>query len=906
MEGKTLITVLLVDDEQDLLDIGKRSLEKTGDYSVQSATSAEEALEQIGIDPPDVVVADYMMQGADGIELLHEVRRAYPGLPFIIFTGRGTEEIVAEAYEAGADFYIQKKDMARVQFAELAEKITRALQQRRGEERMTRLGRLNTVLQSTNHALIRIHDQVQLLSASCRIAVEDGGFIQAWAGITDPVTGMVVPVASAGHVAGYLDRIAISVDDIPAGRGPTGTAIRERRPVLINDIASDLRMEPWREEALARGYQSSASFPLIAEDGMIGALIFYAAVPDFFDGQEVRLLSELTADISFGLSTIKSELERSKAETLLRESEARYRALATHFPNGGVFLFDHDLRFMLADGKDLPATGLSTEEMIGRTVDEVFSGETLENIRPYYLEALNGRESTFEMEYMGEVLEVHTLPVRDDKGVATGGMAMAQVITGRKQAEEHLLGLNQRLTQIIEFLPDATFVIDTDQQVIAWNRAMTELTGVDESQILGNRDHVYASPFYGEDRLMLIDLVAGGRKGERPPFTRFEEQGDRLIGEAVAPAIRQGRGGFLWGIASPLYDRTGRVVGAIESIRDITDRKEQERALRENEERYRSLFDNNPAAMMLIKPTTLEIVDANPAALKFYGYTHERMTHLHTTDITDMIPLPEQDPRTTIERAEVRTHYARHRLADGMVREVELYSGPLIIHGEQLLYTIVHDITDRIQAEKALAESEEKFRTLFNSTSDLIFLIQADPVEHPMMTEVNRATCARLGYSREELLAIPFEEVLASNSEQIRTLQTELRYYGYISLESTLVGRTGSRVPVEINVVLIELQGTQVGLAVARDITERRELQQLERAALEQIQENLAQMAALNDEIRNPLAVIVGLADLEEPAFAQKILVQVKSINDLVTRLDQGWVASEKVRGFLRKHYQIS
>lgn len=900
-----MITVLLVDDEPDLLDIGKRSLEKTGEYMVRRAASAEEALEQIRADLPDVVVADFMMQGKDGIALLREVRRAYPDLPFIIFTGRGTEEIVAETYEAGADFYVQKKGVAKVQFAELAEKISRAVLQRRGEERVTRLGRLNAVLQSTNRALIRIHDQVQLLSASCRIAVDDGGFLQAWAGITDPATGLVVPVASAGHVAGYLDGITVSAQDIPAGRGPVGTAIREGRSVLINDVATDPRMAPWREEALARGYRSAAAFPLITGQGTRGALTFYAPVPDFFNGEEVRLLSELTGDIAFGLSTIESGQQRDRAEALLRASEARYRALAAHFPNGGVFLFDQNLRYTLADGKDLSATGLSAGGLVGRTVDEVFSGETLARIRPHYIDALNGVKSTFEMANLGEVLEVHTLPVRDSSGTITGGMAMAQVITGRKKAEERLQALYQRLAQIIEFLPDATFVIDTDQQVIAWNRAMTELTGVEGSAIIGNRDHIYAMPFYGEDRLMLIDLVTGEQRGERPPFTRFEEQGDRLIAEAVAPAIRQGRGGFLWGIASPLYDRTGRMVGAIESIRDITAQKEQELALRENEERYRSLFDNNPAAMMLVNPATLAIVDANPAALRFYGYSHQRMSQLHATDLNI---LPEPEVRVKVQRAAAQaqqTFRSRHRLADGTIREVELYTGPIIIHGERLLYTIVHDITDRIQAEEALAESEEKFRTLFNSTSDLIFLIQADQREHPMMTEVNRATCARLGYTREELLTMPFEEVLASHPEQVRTLQTELEHYGYITLESTLVGRTGAKVPVEINVVLIELQGMQVGLAVARDITERRELQQLERAALEQIQENLAQMAALNDEIRNPLAVIVGLADLEEPAFAQKIIVQVKSINDLVTQLDQGWVASEKVRGFLRRHYQI-
>jgi len=659
-----MITVLLVDDEPELLEIGKIVLEKTGTFHVRTETSAEKALEQIRADLPDAVVVDFLMPGKDGIELLHEVRRAHPALPFIIFTGRGTEEVVAETYEAGADFYVQKKGTAKEQFSELAEKIRRAVGQRRGEERLTRLNRLNAVLQATNRALIRVHDRDQLLAASCRIAVEDGGFLQAWAGITDPATGLVVPVASAGHVAGYLDAITISVEDIQAGRGPTGTAIRQGRPVLINDIATDPRMAPWRELDRERGYRSIAAFPLITGQGTIGALTFFAPVPDYFNGEEMRLLAELTGDIAFGLSTIENEQQRSRAETELRASEARYRALAVHFPNGGVFLFDKDLRFTLADGKDLPATGLSAETLVGRTIDEVFSGETLTRVRPYYTAALEGQESTFEMAFSGEVLEVHTLPIRDGSGAVTGGMAMAQVITDRKLAEERLHALYERLAQIIEFLPDPTFVIDNDQQVIAWNRAMAALTGVEGSAILGDRDHAYARPFYGEDRLMLIDLVGPGQKGPRPSFTRFEEQGDRLIGEAVAPAIHQGRGGFLWGIASPLYDRTGSVVGAIESIRDITAQKEQEQALRENEERYRSLFDNNPAAMMLVDPATLAIVDANPAALRFYGYTHEQLTRLHVTDLN---PLPEPEVRAEIQQAAEQTQqtfYARHLLAD--------------------------------------------------------------------------------------------------------------------------------------------------------------------------------------------------------------------------------------------------
>jgi PAS domain S-box-containing protein len=121
------IQVLIVDDEPHLLDIAQRFLEKN-DFCTECASSADEALQKIRQYPYDVIVSDYNMPGKDGIEFLIEVRATLPCMPFILFTGRGREEIAIRALNEGADFYIQKGGDPKSQFVELSHKIRRAVE----------------------------------------------------------------------------------------------------------------------------------------------------------------------------------------------------------------------------------------------------------------------------------------------------------------------------------------------------------------------------------------------------------------------------------------------------------------------------------------------------------------------------------------------------------------------------------------------------------------------------------------------------------------------------------------------------------------------------------------------------------------------------------------------------------
>jgi len=148
----------------------------------------------------------------------------------------------------------------------------------------------------------------------------------------------------------------------------------------------------------------------------------------------------------------------------------------------------------------------------------------------------------------------------------------------------------------------------------------------------------------------------------------------------------------------------------------IAEIRQAEIALRESEERYRSLFQNNHAVMLLIDPETGAIVDANPAACAYYGYAAEEIKQQKITEINQLTKAQVFAEMEKARREQRRHFFFRHRLAGGEVREVEVYSGPIFFQGKQILYSIVHDITERKQMETALKESEIRYRILFENS----------------------------------------------------------------------------------------------------------------------------------------------------------------------------------------------
>lgn len=185
-------------------------------------------------------------------------------------------------------------------------------QRKQTEQALQILNRLYALLSRANQAIVHIHDLDRLLEEICRVAVEEGGLLMAWAGrIQD---GAVKPYAHWGHEDGYLEKALILVEERGLNSGPTGSAIREGRHVVCDDIANDPNMAPWRDLALARGYRSSAAFPIRVNQVVVGTINFYAPTPRYFSPAMIELLSDLGADVSFAMNAHAETRRRQQAE----------------------------------------------------------------------------------------------------------------------------------------------------------------------------------------------------------------------------------------------------------------------------------------------------------------------------------------------------------------------------------------------------------------------------------------------------------------------------------------------------------------------------------------------------------------------------------------------------------------
>jgi len=264
---------------------------------------------------------------------------------------------------------------------------------------------------------------------------------------------------------------------------------------------------------------------------------------------------------------------RTRAPKTLEVSEERYRSLFEQLRDALVLTTRHG-EILEANPAALDLFGYGKNELFRMNFQELYAnpgeGYRLQqemgkkgSVRNFEtrLRAKSGRE-------MDCILDV--VCHRGDDGDVLEYQGIIRDITETKQAQEALRASQERLSQIIDFLPDATMVIDLEGRVIAWNRAIEEMTGIPARDMLGKGNYEYAIPFYGERRPVLIDLV-NRWSGEIERRYRFiTRKGDTLVSETYDSLVSPG--GYLWSKASPLYDHKGKVIGAIESIRDITEK----------------------------------------------------------------------------------------------------------------------------------------------------------------------------------------------------------------------------------------------------------------------------------------------------------------------------------------------
>jgi len=761
----SMLSVLYVDDEEMLLDIGKLFLERSGDCSVDIAISACKGIEQMGNKTYDAIVSDYQMPGMDGIEFLKNIR-ATSTIPFILFTGKGREEVVIEAINSGADFYLQKGGDPKSQFVELKHKILQAVNRRRTEDELrkseTRYRQLVDLLPQTVFEI----DQTLTITSINPVALKSFGYTQE-----DLKKGVTVfEVFSEDDHQRIGDNIRKILHGEPTGAleymakrkdGSTFPVItysvpimQENIPVGLRGVLVDITERKAAEQATLQALSLLEATLESTADGLLvidrtGKIVNYnqkfaemwkipksvldtgddaTAIrhvlsqltdPDVFLSKVQALYknpSEFSSDVlvfkdgrvferysqpqKLGDTVVgrvwsfRDVTDRKRTEDALKESELRYRTI---FENTGtaMVIIEEDTTVGFANNEFFRLTGYSQEDIDSRKswTEFVHKEDLNRMIEQHKLRRARSSEalSHYEFRLLTKSGDVRNILLTIEMFPGTKRSIASLIdITGRKCAEENLQTSRLLMQSVFDAVPDLLIVIDRNYTILYTNAKGHDL--------IHQEDPERRKTCFG--RFKLLDEPCEICSA-RPVF----ETGKMSEQEMINPAdgrIREVR-------AFPIKDPQGHVSYVIEYVRDITDRKRIEEALRESEEKYRIVSEGASDGIAIIRDGRLEYV--NPCLAHMAGYTVEELTgasfirFISPESVVDLLEVVRKafsgEPAPTIFQTRIRHH-------DGYLIEIEASGTAITWKGKKALLGFIRNMSGRIKAEEGGGKKGKK------------------------------------------------------------------------------------------------------------------------------------------------------------------------------------------------------
>lgn len=502
-------------------------------------------------------------------------------------------------------------------------------------------------------------------------------------------------------------------------------------------------------------------------------------------------------------------------QATLHRSEAMYKSILNVSPDAfiltnmkGEITYVSPAVYKLYHSED-------PDEYLGSNMFKFLKTEDQKRAKINTKRRLNG-EKIGLMEYTGVrrdgsefYFDANSETIDDDEGNPVGILYVIRDITERRIAEQKLRDSEALYHSIMTASPDHIVVTDLEGKFVLVSPKGYELFGLERNadmtgytlfDFLTEEDRLKA---YGNIQKMYDGIFEGVG----------EYRGKKIDGTVIPIDVN----------AEFIRDESGNPKNLIFVVRDISERKLAEKQLRESELRYKTFFEDNKSTMLLIDPEDGSIKGANNAAVDYYGWTAEEFASLNISQINT---LPKEEIlillRNTIH-GNKRHHLFQHRLKTGDVRNVEVYAGSIVFGESTLVYSIIHDISKRVEAERKLKESEARFRMIFENAFDGISIFEEnEDVNQRKLIDCNEQYAAMSGYSKQELLDTVFVNKLMVNIEtdnnkvRLKSLTDQSGYHGQFKW----IRPDGKDNIVQYNARPIELNGKLYSIGIDRDITE--------------------------------------------------------------------------------------